>query len=151
MNNIRIQIERSIYRMRTPPDVEFRQGGAQPGTKEKIETKRVSEDKNQLLCRQCLFAITDAANRISVNGAHNHAFANPHGVVFEIGCFRNASGCGIVGRQTNEFSWFSGYLWQVAVCSSCLLHVGWRFAGTNRGSFYGLIHDRLVETTTSGS
>jgi len=32
------------------------------------------------------------------------------------------------GRPTTEFSWFEGYSWQVAVCSECGEHLGWRFA-----------------------
>lgn len=99
-----------------------------------------------LLCRRCLSLITSDRQRISVNGAHCHTFANPHGIVFEIGCFRNAAGCGTVGKPTSEFTWFAGYQWRIAVCGACLTHMGWRFDSASGPGFYGLILDCLVES-----
>ncbi|MCF8024101.1 MAG: hypothetical protein K9J79_10120 [Desulfobacteraceae bacterium] len=120
--------------------------------KEKAEIKEEPEfdeafDKERfLLCRQCLALITTPGERIAVNGANQHAFANPHGIVFEIGCFRNAWGCSAVGSPTDEFTWFAGYFWQVALCASCLTHIGWRFTSPDAPGFYGLILDRLMES-----
>jgi hypothetical protein len=110
-------------------------------------TSRTTEPKrDDLLCRQCLAAITSESSRIVVNGAHNHTFANPHGLVYEIGCFRQASGCGLAGPPSNEFSWFPPDSWRVAICGTCLTHVGWGFSSPGRGMFYGLILDRLIKT-----
>jgi len=50
------------------------------------------EEEEYILCRQCHQAITRPAERISVQGAHHHTFANPHGIVFEIGCYKYAQG-----------------------------------------------------------
>jgi hypothetical protein len=97
----------------------------------------------RLVCAQCGQPITAAHWRMAVAGAHNHVFANPHGQVFEIGCFSSAPGCVAVGPATQDFSWFSGTIWQVAVCASCGLHLGWRYVRDNGGAFYGLILDRL--------
>lgn len=113
---------------------------------EEAETEETPYDGRQLLCRQCLAAITRPEERIAVDGAHQHTFANPHGIVFEIDCFRNAWGCGAIGSPTDEFTWFSGYFWQVAICATCMTHVGWRFTSVHASPFYGLIHDRLVES-----
>jgi len=72
------------------------------------------------------------------------SFANPHGIVFEIGCFTAVKGCGYVGPPSDEFSWFAGYDWRVAVCFMCLTHLGWFFSSAGKESFHGLILDRLI-------
>lgn len=124
----------------------------EPRGKEKADIKEEPEADDDLdegsflLCRQCMALITAASERIAVAGAHQHTFANPHGIVFEIGCFRNAWGCGTLGSPTNEFTWFAGYFWQVAVCASCLTHIGWLFTSPDTAGFYGLILDRLMES-----
>ncbi|MEW6077663.1 MAG: cereblon family protein [Thermodesulfobacteriota bacterium] len=101
-----------------------------------------------LLCANCLHLITSRQAAISVNGAHQHTFANPHGLVFTIGCFQQAPGCGLAGDATMEFSWFAGYSWRVAVCAACLSHLGWHFSSDGSG-FFGLIIDRLVESDSA--
>jgi len=80
-----------------------------------------------------------------MQGSHIHTFANPHGLVFEIACFRSVTGCGYVGPSTDEFSWFSGYRWRIVVCAACLTHLGWLFTATGGDSFAGLILDRLIQ------
>lgn len=106
--------------------------------------EKTSDDEEYILCRQCLHVITSSADRIAVQGSHQHTFANPHGIVFEIGCFQSAIGCGYAGPASNEFTWFTGFNWRVAVCVSCLTHLGWLFISTGYESFHGLILDRLV-------
>jgi hypothetical protein len=96
-----------------------------------------------IVCRVCGFPVCHPDSAITVAGAHRHTFANPHGIVFEIGCFRNAPGCARVGPATDDFTWFAGYRWRIAICAGCHEHLGWRFEGTG-DSFYGLILDRLV-------
>jgi hypothetical protein len=95
-----------------------------------------------ILCRACRHAVTREEERIAMGSAHRHTFANPSGIVFEIGCFRNAPGCAAVGPLSAEFTWFAGYSWQIGVCAACRLHLGWRFVGADR--FFGLILDRLI-------
>jgi hypothetical protein len=56
-----------------------------------------AETREAIVCRQCLHGITASAERTLVNGAHTHTFANPEGIVFEIGCYRDAWGCGYLG------------------------------------------------------
>jgi hypothetical protein len=86
-------------------------------------------------------------DRRSVDGAHRHVFANPHGFVFEIGCFAQAPGCTAMGPPTPDFSWFPGSTWQVAVCARCGLHLGWRYEGhPEAGQFHGLILSRLRQS-----
>ena len=97
-------------------------------------------------CAACMGAVAVATDRIEVNGAHVHTFANPHGLVFEIGCFHDAFGCVAVGLPTDEFTWFSGFFWQMAFCRTCLTHMGWLFTKKSNG-FWGLILDRLMDET----
>jgi hypothetical protein len=103
------------------------------------------EEEEYILCRQCHQAITQPAERIAMQGSHRHTFANPHGIVFEIGCFRNANGCGYAGPASDDFSWFAGYSWRVCFCTMCLTHLGWIFSLKGGHIFHGLILDRLIE------
>jgi hypothetical protein len=105
-----------------------------------------AETREAIVCRQCLHGITASAERTLVNGAHTHTFANPEGIVFEIGCYREAWGCGYLGPASPEFTWFAGYVWRIAVCSNCLTHLGWRFSSPDGHVFHGLITSRLTAT-----
>ncbi len=96
-----------------------------------------------LICAQCGGGITKPESQISIDGGHKHTFANPHGIVFEIGCFAQALGCLAIGEATADFSWFRGYKWRIAICARCSIHLGWRFESGAGDSFFGLILDRL--------
>jgi hypothetical protein len=107
-----------------------------------------SKDGHRLCCIQCGKPITTEDQRIDIQSSHKHRFTNPHGLVFQIGCFANAPGCAQIGTVTNEWSWFSGYAWQVALCRNCGIHLGWRYRSASGDGFYGLILDRLVADKT---
>lgn len=117
------------------------QGGAKPGDGT-LEADRGSGPT--ICCRFCLQVITFPGERHAQSGAHTHTFANPHGFVYEIGCFREAPGCRTEGPLLTEFSWFAGYAWRIAVCRRCMNHLGWRFQN-GPTPFYGLILKHLVE------
>lgn len=102
------------------------------------------KDMPAICCRNCHYPVTLPSERIEVASAHHHTFANPNGYLFEIGCFRNADGCGAIGIRTAEFSWFRNYTWQIGICRKCRNHLGWLFQSLN-DRFYGLIMDRLIE------
>jgi hypothetical protein len=97
-----------------------------------------------ILCRFCHAAITTRQQALAVGDNHQHRFINPSGLQFLIGCFRLAPGCDISGRATAEYSWFQGYVWQLAKCSDCGEHLGWFFQNGEADQFYGLIVDKLV-------
>ena len=86
-----------------------------------------AEKKKVIICAFCGNTITDMDQIISVNGSHHHIFANPHGIVFDIRCFKQCDGCTVDPQIYSEFSWFHGYNWQVAGCSRCYKHLGWQF------------------------
>ena len=123
-------------------------GGGTSGDRpeEAPEDQVLDEEEELILCRHCGRPVTRADQRIEVAGAHKHTFANPHGIVYEIGCFRSAFGCGYSGPTTDEFTWFKGYQWKVALCGSCTTHLGWRFSSASSEPFHGLILDRLKDS-----
>jgi hypothetical protein len=111
------------------------------------ELQEEQDQGRRLLCSVCRQAVTSQGQRREVAGKSSHVCANPHGFVFEIGCFAKAWGCKGLGPQSTEFSWFPGYAWQIVQCSQCGSHLGWRFTAVQAegAGFYGLILDRLVE------
>lgn len=111
------------------------------------DTRRESatDEYDFLLCRQCRLVITSRSEKIAAGGQHTHTFANPHGIIYEIGCFKSADGSDPIGLPSCEFSWFGGFQWQIAVCRSCLAHIGWMFSKVDSDdAFFGLILDRLI-------
>ena len=137
----------SVICLRTPPE---RDNGTMLVSVIDEETeKKILEDEEFILCRQCMHVITSPSERIVVEGSHKHTFANPHGIVFEIGCFGAVIGCGYAGAPTDEFTWFKGFSWRVAVCIRCLSHLGWLFTSSGFESFHGLILDKLITQSQS--
>ncbi len=102
-----------------------------------------TEDEAQILCAACHQSITHHRFQILIHGQWIHVFANPHGIVFEIGCFGKATGVSLVSQPSDEFSWFPGYAWRISGCSNCHVHLGWQFSSRDH-SFYGLILDKLI-------
>ena len=82
--------------------------------------------------------------RREVDGAHEHTFLNPAGVVYTIRCFHGAPGAAFVGEPTSAFSWFVGWTWRIALCAACGAHVGWRW-DRDDAAFVGLIATAIAE------
>ncbi|QJT09443.1 cereblon family protein [Oceanidesulfovibrio marinus] len=108
------------------------------------ETETSDSGGNILRCRSCGHAITKASFRTQKGGRHCHVFCNPSGIVFEIGIFSAAPGAALTGQPSSEFTWFPEHSWRIAVCGSCLVHLGWIWSGP-AGMFYGLVLNMLVE------
>jgi hypothetical protein len=115
---------------------------SEKSSKTDIETSDDNDFHNNIYCILCNNLITNKNNQISINDAHKHSFANPHGIVFEIGCFSSARGCFSIDKSSSEFTWFSGYSWRITVCNNCQNHNGWLFS-SNSNAFFGLILDKL--------
>jgi len=117
--------------------------------REELETTTEEADEpdeeKKIRCRACRHLITTTDHVFSIDGGHRHTFANPAGIVFEIGCFSAADGCANRGAPTSEFSWFSGYSWRFSLCSRCRGHMGWFYAGEGKPGFYGLILAHLIQ------
>ncbi len=101
-------------------------------------------DRDGLLyCAECQYPITRTIDRIEVNEKHRHVFANPHGYIYQIGCFAQASGGITVGEEESHFSWFPGYTWRITACGGCLTLLGWAFR-SRESRFFGLILKKLT-------
>ena len=104
----------------------------------------LKKNKAKLLCKACLHTITTYENIKIIDGKILHIFINPSGIMYEIGCFKEAIGAITTGDFTNDFSWFPAYDWKYTLCGNCMQHLGWFYASEGN-TFYGLIIDRLVE------
>lgn len=126
--------------------------GSAPEKKQAVRarTARGTPEGRRLLCAACRHVIAHTGEEIRVQGSHRHTFANPHGYVFRIGCFRAAAGCRTASAASEEFSWFPGYAWRIQVCGNCYAHLGWEFRSARDG-FYGLILERLEEEPEGGT
>ncbi|SCA57562.1 hypothetical protein MTBPR1_60075 [Candidatus Terasakiella magnetica] len=106
--------------------------------------------KEKLFCASCGHWVTTNELKVSIKEAHDHTVFNPAGIVFNIGCFRDAPGCWATGTPSSDFSWFSGYHWRMALCEGCGKHMGWLFTGGEPfPAFYGLILKYLSETSNN--
>lgn len=112
---------------------------------EVVEEEPESEqtEEEAIVCAECGHEITNHRHKMSKGGGFEHSFANPAGIVFQIGCFEEAPGVGAMGEESSEFSWFEGYTWQVVICRGCMTHLGWQY-WSEGDTFYGLILPRLA-------
>lgn len=145
----------SRYQSVLPQDPTVQRFKRSSDPRERVAEKVRSDDEttehdrgSPIECIQCGRIVTDSGARISIEGKHEHVCVNPHGIAFNIGCFESAPGCVGQGEASNFWSWFTGYSWQIALCSGCSLHIGWLFRGAE-GGFYGLILARLHESPES--
>ena len=113
------------------------------------DEEKTSRSEKWYLCRQCHNRITNLDARVSIHGKHIHAFANPNGIIFEIACFSTAQGFSLSGKPSYEFTWFTGYSWQITICANCLAHLGWFFQNQMNAVFIGLITDRIFLDSSS--
>ena len=104
-----------------------------------------SSGQRMLLCRTCGQPIASPRDRIEVGGRHIHALFNPTGILFEVGCFAQAGGCGFGGDPTLAFTWFAGYAWRFAFCRQCSVQLGWEYQSRS-DRFVGLIMTELRES-----
>jgi len=97
-----------------------------------------------LVCAECGARIADPEAQLEVNGAQAHTFINPAGIIFRVGCFREAPGARAVGEASEHWTWFAGFVWQAAICHGCGQHLGWFYRNPS-ASFVALILDRVAE------
>ena len=106
-----------------------------------------TEKESWMVCRRCQHTIANSTMKFNVEGTHEHLQCNPDGFTFVFGCYKDAPGCQVVGQATNQFTWFNGFQWRLAICQECYHHLGWYFnaKGQNYG-FFGLISNCVRET-----
>lgn len=97
----------------------------------------------KLTCVQCTDVIGDFGDifSMSVEGPQG-TFVNPGGYVHEMLTLTKATNLTYYSQPSTEHSWFPGYAWIIASCSTCHSHIGWKFTATKRKlkpqKFYGL-------------
>lgn len=110
--------------------------------------EELTRQRCPLLCRSCKGLVTYVEAEIEVAGSVRHKCVNPAGISYLLACYEMAPGCTAVSRPTQEHTWFVGYVWQIAGCSSCGGHLGWCFQSSDFQSenreFYGLIENQLI-------
>jgi hypothetical protein len=104
-------------------------------------------DGDWVACAACRGFVADSRARFSVDGAHSHSFINPAGLIFRVSCFAAAPGVVPVGEESDDFTWFAGFAWRVALCRTCGEHLGWSYRRL-RSEFVALIDDRVIERRT---
>jgi hypothetical protein len=102
-------------------------------------------EPHKILCQTCQHPVTTSHQKIEIDGQHSHQCTNPGGVTYELGCFSTAPGCIRRGIPTVEFTWFTGYYWNFALCANCLTHLGWFYQKSSQEHFHGLILANLQE------
>jgi hypothetical protein len=110
---------------------------------------RVDDDR-RVYCRACAGFVALSQARLSVNGAQEHSFVNPEGLMFRIGCFAEAPGLSPLGEPSSHWTWFTGFSWQAGVCAGCGTHLGWSYRNASL-RFVALILDRVVERSGPAS
>lgn len=125
----------------------FREGGdrQKDSTPPETDVEKGEESKDERLirCAHCGQDITSIRYRLKVNGASQHTFFNPAGIVFQIRCFSRTFGCLASGPSSLDFSWFKGFSWRFLLCSACFSHLGWLFESATT-SFSGLICNKVL-------
>jgi len=109
------------------------------------QVKEEEKEELVILCKNCKNRITSMKYSIEIRGQHQHIFANPAGIVYQIRCFSSAEGCVNRGFPTTDFTWFEGFSWRLSLCSECHSHLGWFYQSKGDESFYGLVADNLIE------
>lgn len=97
----------------------------------------------RILCRNCHQYIAERDDEIRINDSDFHLFKNPAGIYFRVVCLKEARGCTVISDYTDEYTWFKGFRWAIALCRSCHSHLGWHYVSED-SAFFGLIADRLI-------
>jgi hypothetical protein len=118
--------------------------GAAPRAAPAADEIAGAADGDWVACGACRAFVADSRARFSVDGAHSHSFINPAGLIFRVSCFVAAPGVVPVGDESDDFTWFAGFAWRVALCRTCGEHLGWCYRRLH-SEFVALIDDRVIE------
>lgn len=117
---------------------------ARPASLPTPTVERPAAPGRRIVCATCGHTITREEARLAIQDAHEHRFMNPAGLLFHIGCFAQAEGCLLLGEPSDDYPWFPGFTWRIALCAACTDHLGWHFQSREGSAFYGLRLDRLA-------
>ncbi|GAB6029916.1 hypothetical protein CHUAL_005615 [Chamberlinius hualienensis] len=102
-----------------------------------------------LKCRDCGETIADKKEVFSMSSeGPQGTYVNPNGIVHDTITVYKATGIELVGRPTENHSWFPGYAWIIAQCRHCHGHMGWKFVATKKNlrplQFWGLTRTSVL-------
>jgi len=99
-------------------------------------------------CSACNSVVTYSDRLVVVSGSMRHGFANPIGVFCDFYTFSSCPGAVAFGTPTEEFSWFAGYFWNLALCKSCNSHLGWHYTADPQSEglpeFWGILAHKIL-------
>ena len=114
-----------------------------------LDEAPTDEPDPRLRCIACEVEITSLSQLFGKDGEPpDRVFFNPAGLVMKLLTVRRATNLRLVGSPTDEFSWFPGWTWRIALCAGCGGQLGWLFEALGDGeppSFWGLLRERLVQ------
>lgn len=112
-----------------------------------VSTRRDAREgrRRHLRCARCGRVLTNQEHALSIAGRQCHVHTNPAGLTFRLRTFGAAPGCAGQGEPQHEHTWFPPHAWQIAVCTGCAGHCGWRFSDAGGDAFFALIEDRMRE------
>ncbi|XP_077862766.1 protein cereblon-like [Saccoglossus kowalevskii] len=102
-----------------------------------------------LCCKECGQQIANKRDVFSISlDGPMAAYVNPGGYVHETFTLYRASGLNLMGRPSEENSWFPGYAWTITQCRGCASHMGWKFTSVKKklkpDKFWGLCRSSLI-------
>jgi len=102
-----------------------------------------------VICRVCQGFVAHPSARTEINGRSEHTFINQAGLIFRVGCFRDAPGVFAFGEESEHWTWFAGFSWRASLCQGCHEHLGWCYRSPDAG-FTALILDKVRERGAPG-
>ncbi|CAH8471533.1 unnamed protein product [Schistosoma rodhaini] len=87
----------------------------------------------------------------------SQTYINPSGILHDIVTVSQVTpnSVNLIGEASAEYSWFPGYSWTIANCSSCYQHMGWLFKALNDQlrprKFWGIRRQTVVPGLISAS
>ncbi|KAH8852833.1 Protein cereblon [Schistosoma japonicum] len=110
------------------------------------------------VCASCGANITSSQYIVCLaQEGSSQTYVNPSGVLHDIVTVSQITpnSINLIGEATAEYSWFPGYSWTIANCSSCYQHMGWLFTALNDHlrprKFWGIRRQTVVPGLISAS
>lgn len=103
-----------------------------------------------LLCGFCHAPIVRIHDTLPAGENQPFRYVDSDGIPLQVGCYRQAPGCDIVGQAVPAPLRFRGFSQQLAVCGDCNEHLGWHYQRGEQRDFFGLILDKLIRAGANG-
>lgn len=108
------------------------------------------ESFDRVRCKNCQIVVARRTDMLVMsNEGPLGAYVNFHGFVHEVMTLQKANGLALIGSPQKEYSWFPGYAWTIATCSTCETQLGWLYTATNKKlkpkSFWGIRSSKVAD------